>query len=157
MNKYNSIIRETTLNTMDRLTPSNTPKASVGLLTVGAGVSLTALPALRTLFFLLGCLMQARYEVFFLVLFYFVFFILVLFGYQLLEAYPFPEEEQSGNGSGGERMWKQELGEVEGGKLWSGYCMRENLFSVIKSLRDFYLGKHCSNSQSHKVALRAGE
>lgn len=46
---------------------------------MGAGVSLTLLPTLETLYILLDCFVQAHYEGFQLVLLYLVFFLFFIF------------------------------------------------------------------------------
>jgi hypothetical protein len=89
---------------------------------MGAGVSLTLLPALRTLFLLIGCLVQPQYERFHLVLLFLVLFCLVVVPWR---PNPFWREKWRGTGSRGQDRWKH-LGEVEGGDtVVRMYCTKE--------------------------------
>ena len=70
---------------------------------MGAGISLTLLPALEILLFLLGCLVQLQYVGFCLVLLYLFFYDFFLFSCGLLEAYSFLKRDRSRRGSLGDR------------------------------------------------------
>lgn len=100
------------------------------LLTVGADVSLTLLPALGTLFFLLGCLVQLQDEGSGLALPYYILSLSCLVVFSCRPALFWWELEM---------QWIQGRGELGGSgekwkerKLWSGCIVWDkNLFSII--------------------------
>lgn len=102
-----------------------------GFLIVEAGVCLTPLPALRTLFFILGCLVQPWYEAFVLSYMYLKVSCCVVFGSCFLEACSFLDRRQ--RGSGFRKRVTGELGEVEGGgTAVRMHCMREDSIFTVK-------------------------
>lgn len=100
-----------------------------GLLTAGLGVSLTLLPALGTLFLLLGCLVQTLYDGIRLVLLH------VLFAVVFSRPAFFLKRKQREHRSAGERRW-EELGRVEGEETMVGpYCMKDFSFFKYKQTK----------------------
>lgn len=97
----------------------------VGFPNIGAGEALTLLPALGTLFLLLGCLVQLRYEDLPQILLYYV-----VVGCCLLEACLFLSGNE-GESILEERGSEGELGGVMEGTLWLGWAVgKKNLFSI---------------------------
>lgn len=125
------------------------------LLTVGAGVSLIFLPALGTLFLLLGCFVQPRYEGFCLVALYLVLSCLAVVSCR-------PDLFWRGNGRGvdlgREEVVQKSYKKWRKGKLWLGYIVWErNLFSIKIWKKEANLfpwqgiyGMH-RKSQSHNI------
>lgn len=105
----------------------------VGLGTVGEYVSLIVFLALRTLWLLLGCLVQPRYKDYFLILLLscFVVFDCCLFGGLL-----FSEGKHKGSWSGEEGNWG-EMGRNGGrGTLFGMYSMRGKSIFNLKNEKE---------------------